>query len=70
MQHKNVRFNLPIMRKTYQTPCILSLTALTPEATMLSSSVAEALNLGGVDAVGQETEEIDINQEFFTYEWQ
>ncbi len=57
-------------KENYSAPAILCAVGLRCEAPVLQGSINQAINLGGVDAVGQETEEIDINKNPFTHEWQ
>ena len=54
----------------YEAPRILDRVPLEQENPILSGSVTDALNLGGVDTMGQEVESIDLEDEnFFKHEW-
>ena len=63
--------NMTIKTVDYAAPRILARLSLELEHSLLNSSVTEALNLAGVDTMGQEVEEKDFsNENYFKHEWQ
>ena len=58
-------------KKLYECPAIVRRIGIEMEAGILNASVTDALNLGGVDSMGQTVENIDFTeQDYFKHKWE